>query len=139
MPESRYLQGACVWKGAEMRQSRRWIKEIPAALADEIAAAAAKAETLNWRQIGIDNFPLPSGTAFFDDVREELFSELSATGRRQYEALGVQHVALNLSMAADGSSLQTGSHPTQALEILAHDVIPALDAESSGVEPHVGE
>ena len=72
MSQPNKLEGACVWKGAEMRQNSRWIKDIPAALAVEIEAAAARTEGLNWRQIDAGNFPLPSGQAFFDDVREEL-------------------------------------------------------------------
>ena len=66
------ITGACVWKGADMRQNRRWIKDIPAALSAEIEAATAKTSGLNWREITVRNFPLPSGAAFFADVREEL-------------------------------------------------------------------
>ena len=39
MAQSNELQGASVWKGAEMRQSRRWIKEIPAAVLRQIDVA----------------------------------------------------------------------------------------------------
>ena len=72
MSQSQDLQGACVWKGAEIRQSRRWIKEIPAALLNQIDAATAKAGGLDWRHVNRHNFPLPGAKAFFDDVREEL-------------------------------------------------------------------
>ena len=72
MFHSNDLQGACVWKGAEMRQNRRWIKEFPAAVLEQIDAAIDKAGDLDWRQVNRHNFPLPGATAFFDDVREEL-------------------------------------------------------------------
>jgi hypothetical protein len=72
MAQSNDLQGACVWRGAEMRQSRRWIKEIPTSLLRQIDDASAKVGDLDWRRINRNNFPLPDATAFFDEVREEL-------------------------------------------------------------------
>jgi hypothetical protein len=74
MAESRYLQGACVWKGAEMRQNHRWLKQIPAAVLDQLDAALEKVEGLEWREVTRHNFVLPDGAAFFDEVREELES-----------------------------------------------------------------
>ena len=79
MAQSNDLQGACVWRGAEMRQSRRWIKEIPTSLLRQIDDASAKVGDLDWRQINRNNFPLPDATAFFDEVREEL--ENGCTGQ----------------------------------------------------------
>jgi Taurine catabolism dioxygenase TauD, TfdA family len=72
MSQSNDLQGACVWKGAEMGQNGRWIKEFPAALLEQIDAAIGKAGGLDWRQVNRHNFPLPDAAAFLDDVREEL-------------------------------------------------------------------
>jgi len=72
MPQSNYLQGACVWKGAEIGRSRRWIKEFPGDLLDQIDVAIDKVGGLEWRQINRDNFPLPGAQGFFEDVREEL-------------------------------------------------------------------
>jgi hypothetical protein len=66
------LQGACVWTGAEMRDNRRWVKACPPILLAQIDQAAVKTDGLHWRAINRDNFPLPGGAAFFDDVREEL-------------------------------------------------------------------
>jgi hypothetical protein len=66
------LQGACVWKGADMRQNRRWIKEFPATVLAQIDAAIGKVGDLDWRQINRHNFPLPAAVGFFDDIREEL-------------------------------------------------------------------
>lgn len=72
MSQSSDLQGACVWKGAEISRSRRWIREFPATLLEQIDFAASRANGLDWRQINHRNFPLPGAQAFFDDVREEL-------------------------------------------------------------------
>jgi hypothetical protein len=72
MSQSNDLQGACVWKGAEISQDRRWIKEFPAGLLKQIDVAIGKVNGLDWRQINRHNFPLPDAAAFFDDVREEL-------------------------------------------------------------------
>jgi len=72
MAQSNALQDACVWSGTEMRQSRRWVKEIPAAMLRQIDAAVAKTGDLPWRRIDRGNFPLPDAAAFFDEIREEL-------------------------------------------------------------------
>jgi hypothetical protein len=66
------LQGACVWKGAEMGQNHRWVKEFPAVVLAQIDAALAKLEDVDWRAVNRHNFPLPHAATFFDDVREEL-------------------------------------------------------------------
>ena len=72
MPESRYLQGTCVWKGAEIGQNHRWLKQIPAIVLDELDAALEKIQELKWRDVTRHNFALPDAAAFFDEVREEL-------------------------------------------------------------------
>ena len=72
MSESNDLKGACVWQGAEMAESRRWVKEFPAAVLQEIDAAVNKAGEIDWKRVNRDNFPLPGAQAFFDEVREEL-------------------------------------------------------------------
>jgi len=72
MPTATYLQGACVWRGADMVHDERWIKRLPAAVLDEIDAAVHRTQDLDWQRLNQQNFPLPSGQAFFDDVREEL-------------------------------------------------------------------
>jgi Taurine catabolism dioxygenase TauD, TfdA family len=74
MPESRYLQGSCVWKGTEIRQSHRWLKQVPATMLDGIDAALDQVKDLEWREITRHNFSLPGAAAFFDEVREELES-----------------------------------------------------------------
>jgi hypothetical protein len=72
MSESNDLQGACVWKGAEMVANDRWVKEFPAAVLEQIDVAVNKARDIEWRNINRHNFPFPGAKAFFDDVREEL-------------------------------------------------------------------
>jgi hypothetical protein len=71
MPES-YLKGACGWKGAEIAQSRRWVKEFPAVVLQQIDNALEKVKDLEWRTINRGNFPLPDAAPFFDEVRDEL-------------------------------------------------------------------
>lgn len=72
MSQSSELQGDCVWKGAEMRQNDRWIKEFPAAMLDQIDAAVGKAKDLDWRKVNRHNFMLTDDEGFFATVREEL-------------------------------------------------------------------
>lgn len=72
MSASRYLQGACVWKGAEMDRNQRWVKAFPAIVLEQIDIVLDNLKGLPWRQVNRDNFPLPDAAAFLDDVREEL-------------------------------------------------------------------
>ncbi|SAK91743.1 Taurine catabolism dioxygenase TauD, TfdA family [Caballeronia hypogeia] len=72
MSSAEYLQGACVWHGADMQTSPRWVKHFPAAVLDEIDTAVHKASDIDWQDVNRDNFPLPSAAPFFDDVRAEL-------------------------------------------------------------------
>jgi hypothetical protein len=72
MLEPRYLHGACVWKGAEVRENHRWLKQVPAVVVDQLDAALEEVKDLDWREVTRRNFPLPDAAAFFDEVREEL-------------------------------------------------------------------
>jgi len=72
MAQSEDLQGACVWKGSDMGQNLRWVKQFPAGLLAQINIAAKATGDLDWRQINRRNFTLPGAEGFFDDVREEL-------------------------------------------------------------------
>ena len=72
MPESRYLKGPCVWKGAEIGQDHRWLKEVPAIVLDQLDAALDEVKELEWRDVTRHNFALPGAAGFFDEVREEL-------------------------------------------------------------------
>jgi hypothetical protein len=88
MSEASELKGACVWKGAEMRASRRWVKPFPAALLDEIDAAVKKTGALDWRKVNTSNFPLSAAQAFFAEVREELEN---GSGMVKLTGLAVAH------------------------------------------------
>jgi len=72
LPQSSRLEGACIWKGAEIAQSHRWVKEFPAIVLEQIDVALEKVENLEWRNVNRRNFPLPDAATFFDEVREEL-------------------------------------------------------------------
>jgi hypothetical protein len=72
MSESKVLQGVCVWRGAEMSNNRRWIKEFPAEVLEQIDAAVHQVKGVDWKRVDRHNFPLPGAEPFFDDVREEL-------------------------------------------------------------------
>jgi hypothetical protein len=69
---SNYLQGACVWKGAEMGQNHRWLKQVPAVVLEQLDAAVEKVKDLEWPDVSRRNFALPDAAAFFEEVREEL-------------------------------------------------------------------
>ena len=72
MSGSHFLQGACVWKGAEMGRNQRWIKEFPAVVLEQVDEALDQVRDLDWRTVNRHNFPLPAAAAFLEDVREEL-------------------------------------------------------------------
>jgi hypothetical protein len=74
MPESRYLQSACAWKGAQIAQDPRWLRPVPAIVLDELDAALEAVEQLEWRHVTRQDFSLPRAAAFFAEVREELES-----------------------------------------------------------------
>jgi len=72
MSEPGYLEGACVWHGAAMKDHPRWIKQFPAAVLEQIDAAVRSVKDIAWKNVDRHNFALPDGKAFFDEVREEL-------------------------------------------------------------------
>jgi hypothetical protein len=72
MSEPGYLEGACVWHGAAMKDHPRWIKQFPAAVLEQIDTAVRSVKDIAWKNVDRSNFALPDGKAFFDEVREEL-------------------------------------------------------------------
>jgi Taurine catabolism dioxygenase TauD, TfdA family len=74
MAESLCLQGPCAWKGAEMEQNQRWLKQVPASVLNQLDAALERVQELEWRDVTHHNFALRDAAAFFDEVREELES-----------------------------------------------------------------
>ena len=72
MSESRYLQGASVWRGAEVARNQRWVREFPPLVLEQIDAALERVKDVGWRDLNRRNFLLPGAEALLDDVREEL-------------------------------------------------------------------
>lgn len=57
-----------------MAQDRRWLKQIPPRLLEQIDTALEEVKHLGWRDLNRHNFRLSESAAFFDEVREELES-----------------------------------------------------------------
>src|SRR3954452_7244289 len=70
--QARPLTGACVWRGADMAGSPRWIRELSPAALDEIDAALRAVRDRPWQTITRADFPLPSVGALLADVADEL-------------------------------------------------------------------
>lgn len=68
------IRGACVWRGPEIAQSRRWIRDLTPPILDEIEQAlrAVQKRGLQWHQITRADFPLPRMAALFAETAEEL-------------------------------------------------------------------
>jgi hypothetical protein len=68
------LTGPAVWTGEEIKNSTRWIRDLPSSAAAELDAAlqAVKAKGLEWSQIRRDDFPLTGLDGLLDDIRDEL-------------------------------------------------------------------
>ncbi|MBV8187530.1 MAG: TauD/TfdA family dioxygenase [Alphaproteobacteria bacterium] len=68
------LAGPAVWTGEEIKNSTRWIRDLPAPALAELDAAlqAVKAKGLEWREIRREDFPLSGLDGLLDDIRDEL-------------------------------------------------------------------
>src|SRR5215831_20178432 len=68
------LAGPAVWQGEEIKNSRRWIRDLPASAAAELdaALAAVKRRGLQWSQITREDFPLGSLDGLLADIADEL-------------------------------------------------------------------
>jgi len=68
------LSGPSVWLGRDIKDSKRWIRDLPASAHQELDAAlqAVKAKGLDWSEITRADFPLPTLDAVMADVAEEL-------------------------------------------------------------------
>lgn len=107
MSEFPRLEGACVWKGPEMVHHERWVKHFPASVLDEIDVAVRKTRDIDWKHLNRDNFVLPSGKAFFDDVREELENGSGMVKMRGLDVSRYSHGELRSIWYALGSHLGT--------------------------------
>src|SRR5215471_12226965 len=68
------LAGPAVWQGEEIKNSRRWIRDLPASAAAELdaALAAVKRRGLQWSEITREDFPLGSLDGLLSDIADEL-------------------------------------------------------------------
>jgi hypothetical protein len=68
------LSGHAVWRGDEIKNSKRWIRDLPASAAAELDAAlvAVKQKGLDWSQITRKDFPLSSLDDLLADIADEL-------------------------------------------------------------------
>lgn len=68
------LTGACVWTGAEIARSSRWLRDLPPQAPAEIDAAIAGARRrgLGWPAITRQDFPLPTLAPLLADIADEL-------------------------------------------------------------------
>lgn len=68
------IEGDCVWQGAAMARSGRWVFELEAGelAAFDAAVGRAAAAGLPWHALTRENFPLPGLEARLEAVREEL-------------------------------------------------------------------
>jgi hypothetical protein len=68
------LTGPAVWHGEDIRNSRRWIRDLPAAAVAEFdaALAAVNSKGLAWSQITRADFPSSSLDSLLADIANEL-------------------------------------------------------------------
>lgn len=107
MSESKKLQGVCVWSGEEIARNDRWVKQFPTAVLEQIDVAVRKTEKLDWKRINGENFSLPSGKEFFNDVREELENGSGMVKMRGLDVSSYSNEELRRIWYALGSHLGT--------------------------------
>lgn len=68
------LTGPAVWQGKDIKNSKRWIRDLPKSAAAELDAAlkAVKAKGLAWSQITRQDFPLSGLDGLLADIADEL-------------------------------------------------------------------
>jgi hypothetical protein len=66
------LGGPSAWTGQDIKDSKRWIRDLPPAAIDELDAALAAVKHLPWREIRRGDFPLPALGGLLDDIADEL-------------------------------------------------------------------
>ena len=68
------LTGPVVWSGDEIKNSTRWIRDLPASTASRARCRACRgqAKGLDWSQITRKDFPLSSLDGLLADIRDEL-------------------------------------------------------------------
>jgi len=68
------LTGPSVWKGDEIKNSRRWIRDLTPKHVEALDAALAAARGKQWPEITRADFPLHALDDLLDDIRNELES-----------------------------------------------------------------
>lgn len=66
------LAGPSVWLGQDIKDSRRWIRDLPAEALDELDAAVKSVRGMPWQEITREDFALPMLSDLLDDVSDEL-------------------------------------------------------------------
>lgn len=66
------LTGPSVWEGKDIKDSRRWIRELAPEQVDELEAALKAVQALPWHEITREDFPLPTLGDLIDDIADEL-------------------------------------------------------------------
>jgi hypothetical protein len=66
------LTGPSVWTGQDIKDSKRWIRDLPPAAIDELGAALEAVKGLAWQEIQREDFPLPTLGDLLDDIADEL-------------------------------------------------------------------
>src|SRR6266436_493929 len=68
------LTGPVVWQGKDIKNSKRWIRDLPKSAIAELDTAlkAVKAKGLAWSQITRQNFPLAGLDGLLADIADEL-------------------------------------------------------------------
>jgi hypothetical protein len=118
MSEMKFLEGACVWRGAEMAKNGRWVKDFPATVLAQIDSAVEQTRDMPWQRVNRDNFPLPGAAAFLDEVREELENGSGMVKMRGLDVGRYQPEQLRRIWYALGSHLGTPMYQNYRGEVM---------------------
>jgi Taurine catabolism dioxygenase TauD, TfdA family len=68
------LTGPAVWRGADIKNSKRWIRDLPASAVAELDSALAhvKKKGLDWSQVTRADFPIDGLRPLLADIADEL-------------------------------------------------------------------
>ncbi len=66
------LTGPCVWQGKDIKDSKRWVRQLAAAHVADLEAALAAVKDKPWQEIRREDFPLATLDDLLADIRDEL-------------------------------------------------------------------
>ncbi|HEU5097208.1 MAG TPA: TauD/TfdA family dioxygenase [Reyranella sp.] len=66
------LAGPSVWHGNDIKDSKRWIRDLPREAIAELDAALKAVKGRPWQEITRADFPLPTLRPLFEDIADEL-------------------------------------------------------------------